>query len=219
MRIGAIFDLDGTIIDNSSEREFVKWVLRSWKIPLGNWIRWSATLVAKRSLVAAKSNKVYLRNQCVEQIQQNASELFRNALVSHISPRAEALIAEHKRQGHLTLLLSGSLELFVQLFREHLGMDGHVGFRLEMKDGRFTGQTLGIQPYASGKADLLKQLATEYDLDLSGSYAYGNHTTDAAILELVGHPVAVNPDRGLLETAQSRGWEVEWFHGKAKDSW
>ncbi|MEC7402827.1 MAG: HAD-IB family hydrolase, partial [Actinomycetota bacterium] len=48
-------------------------------------------------------------------------------------------------------------------------------------------------------------------LDLDGSFAYSDSVTDLPMLETVGHPVAVNPDRALLKEATSRGWEIRVF--------
>ena len=69
--------------------------------------------------------------------------------------------------------------------------------------GRFTGQRVGLHPYAENKAKLpAEQLAAEHGFDLSRSYAYGNHHTDAHKLALFGHPVAVNPDEKLRRIAR-----------------
>ena len=84
-----------------------------------------------------------------------------------------------------------------------------VAHELEVVDGRFTGQRIGLHPFEKNKAKLTQQLATEHGFDLSTSYAYGNHWTDAYKLELFGHPVAINPDRQLRRIATEKGWHIE----------
>ena len=77
-------------------------------------------------------------------------------------------------------------------------------------DGRYTGQ---LEQYAYGeeKARLVQQLAVRDGLDLDASYAYSDSVSDVPMLEVVGHPVAVNPDRALRRVAGARGWEVRHF--------
>jgi len=211
MRTCAFFDLDGTIIDNSSEKTFVRYLMSKGKVSLTNLASWGVYLLKKRKLAVAKANKVYLRNINYEYIKSAARKCFRERLEHHISPKAIARIQFHKKQGDSLILLSGSLEILVVNFKEHLEMDMMVGYSLEVKDGVVTGRTLGIHPYERNKAILAQQMAEEYDFDLDSSYAYGNHHTDAHILSLVGNPVAVNPDRKLRKIAQKNGWKIEMF--------
>ena len=71
---------------------------------------------------------------------------------------------------------------------------------------------MGLNPYGENKAKLVQELAEVHNFDLSDSYAYGNHYSDAHKLKRVGHPVAVNPDRKLREIATGNGWQIEQFH-------
>ena len=70
---------------------------------------------------------------------------------------------------------------------------------------------MAFYAYGPFKAEAMRQLAAQDGIDLSGSYAYSDSYTDAPMLEAVGHPVAVNPDRVLLKLAKERGWEVRNF--------
>jgi hypothetical protein len=65
--------------------------------------------------------------------------------------------------------------------------------------------------YGPFKAEAIRELADAEGIDLSASYAYSDSYTDAPMLEVVGHPVAVNPDRVLLKLAREREWEVRTF--------
>ena len=66
-------------------------------------------------------------------------------------------------------------------------------------------QPTGDQPRA------IRELAEVEGYDLSRSYAYSDSVTDVPLLEAVGHPFAVNPDRGLRRAAAERGWPVLVF--------
>ena len=212
MRTCAIFDLDGTIIENSSEKTFVGYLLSKREISIVNLAKWALYFLKTRSLHTAKTNKVYLKGKDYDHIQLLAQKCFHERLVQHISKKAMDLIQMHKEQGRVVVLLSGSLDILVANFKEYLGMDLMIGHSMEIKDGVFTGRTIGLQPYEKNKAILAKQLVEKYELDLSNSYAYGNHYSDAHQLGLVKYPVAVNPDRKLRRIANKKGWAIEMFH-------
>ena len=57
----------------------------------------------------------------------------------------------------------------------------------------------------------MRELAERTGLDLSASSAYSDSATDLPMLEAVGRPVAVNPDRALAKVARERGWEMRNF--------
>ena len=212
MRSGAIFDLDGTIIDNSSERVFLKYLLEGGELPLGNLSQWILDFIRTRDLRQAKANKVYLKGLDYQHICNLAQVCFTERLVERISPKVFDLIEFHRAEGRSIVILSGSLELLVRSFHEHLKTDIMIGYTLEVIEEEITGHCVGLNPYGENKAKLVQELVETHNLDLSESYAYGNHHSDAHKLKQVGHPVAVNPDRKLREIASANHWQIEQFH-------
>ena len=204
----AIFDLDGTIIRASSEQVFLSTLLSQGEIPIPNLLEWTAYFLKVKSLSVAKTNKVYLRGLAVQRVHEIAQRCFVETLRPSIAPHISELIHVHRAEGQTVVLMSGSLSLLVQPFHEHFRTDLMVAHELEMVDGWFTGQRVGLHPYSENKAKLAEQLAAEHGFDLSRSYAYGNHHTDAYKLALFGHPVAVNPDRKLWKIAKENGWQI-----------
>ena len=204
----AIFDLDGTIIRVSSEQVFLSYLLSHGEIPIPNLLAWTANFLRVRSLPVAKSNKIHLRGLAQEHLHEIARRCFFDTLRPSIAPHISELIYTHRADGRTVILMSGSLSFLVQPFHEHFQTDLMVSHELEVVDGVLTGKRIGLHPFAENKAKLAQQLATEYGFDLSSSYAYGNHHTDAHKLELFGHPVAVNPDRKLRHIAEEKGWQI-----------
>lgn len=204
----AIFDLDGTIIRVSSEQVFLSALLSQGEIPTRNLLGWTAHFLKVKSLAVAKTNKVYLRDLAVQRVHEVARRCFVEVLRPSIAPHISELIQMHRAEGRTVVLMSGSLSLLVRHFHEHFETDLMVAHELEAVEGRFTGERTGLHPYGENKAKLTEQLAAEQGFDLSHSYAYGNHHTDAPKLALFGHPVAVNPDRKLWKTAKKNGWEI-----------
>lgn len=205
----AIFDLDGTIIRLSSEQVFLTYLLNHGEIPISNLLAWTSNFLKVKSLPAAKSYKVYLRGLEQERIYEIARHCFVDMLRASIAPHISELIHFHRAEGRTVILMSGSLSFLVQPFHEHFQTDMMVSHELEVADGKFTGRRVGLHPFAENKAKLAEQLGAAHGFDLSRSYAYGNHHTDAHKLELFGHPVAVNPDRKLRQIAVEKGWHIE----------
>lgn len=205
----AVFDLDGTLIRLSSEQVFLNYLLSHGEIPIPNLLAWTANFLKVKSLSLAKPNKIYLQGLAQEHIATIAHRCFVDTLRASIAPHISELINVHRADGQTVVLLSGSLSLLVELFHAHFQTDLMIAHELEVVDGKFTGQRVGLHPYAENKAKLTEALASEHGFDLSRSYAYGNHHTDAHKLALFGHPVAVNPDTKLLRIAEEKGWQIE----------
>jgi phosphoserine phosphatase len=98
----------------------------------------------------------------------------------------------------------------VEPIGELLGADAVVATRMQIADGRYTGE-IDYYAYAENKAAAMRRLAEEHEYDLSRSYAYSDSITDVHMLEAVGNPYAVNPDRELRRQANARGWPVLVF--------
>jgi phosphoserine phosphatase len=98
----------------------------------------------------------------------------------------------------------------VKPLAEHFGVSGVIATRAEIVDGKYTGQ-LERYAYAEVKAEAIKELAEQHGVDLAESYAYSDSVTDMPMLEAVGHPVAVNPDRDLRREAEKREWQIRYF--------
>ena len=214
MRTCAIFDLDGTIIDQSSERVFFNYLLANGEIPLSNLLSWTVYFIKTRNLRESKANKVYLRGLNYQHICDMAQLCVDERLINRISPRVFERIGFHQAEGQTVIILSGSLEILIRLFHEYLKTDLMIGNVLQVVNGYVTGHRLGLNCYGENKAIMVQQLAKEHGFDLSQSYAYGNHYSDAHKLQLVGHPVAVNPDWKLRRIAAANGWRIEQFHNR-----
>ena len=88
-----------------------------------------------------------------------------------------------------------------------LGADRVIATKMVQEDGRYTGD-IEFYAYAGNKASAIEELAEAEGYDLSASFAYCDSATDVPMLEIVGHPHAVNPDKALRKIANDRGWPV-----------
>lgn len=147
--------------------------------------------------------------------QREVSALVTDALAEVIEPivyrEAVDEIAAHQAAGHMVFMVSASPEEVVVPLSKYLGADGAVATIAETnREGKYTGE-VEFYSYGPYKVDAIEALALEHDLDLDSSYAYTDSITDLPMLEAVGHPIVINPDKALARIANDRGWEVRWF--------
>jgi len=114
----------------------------------------------------------------------------------------------HKRVGREVYISSSSPEDFLSILAEAFGVDGVIGTRAEVADGVYTGHLEGELCNRDEKARRVKELAEERGIDLLRSFAYSDSINDLPLLELVGNPVAMNPDIPLVRIARRNGWQV-----------
>lgn len=132
-------------------------------------------------------------------------------LAPFVFDQAVALMRAHQRAGRPVFLVSAEPKEIVDPLVEFLGLDGALASEAVVDDrGRYTGETRAWL-YGPGKATAIAQLATTRGLDLAQSFAYSDAATDLPMLEAVGHPVCVNPDRALARVARARSWHTMRF--------
>jgi len=143
------------------------------------------------------------------------SAIVRDALTEVIEPivydEALELIREHQAAGRRVFIISASPEEIVAPLAQYLGVDEAIASRAELDDeGRYTG-AVEFWSYGPYKAEAILEAAERHGIDLDASFAYSDSATDVPMLEAVGHPVVVNPDRDLARIARERGWETRIF--------
>jgi HAD superfamily hydrolase (TIGR01490 family) len=145
-----------------------------------------------------------------EQVRGIVAEALFELIDPLVYDEAAALIEEHHAAGRAVVLVSSSGDEIVVPVGKMLGADHVVATRMVVEEGQYTGD---IDFYAFGpfKAEAMRELASEHGWDLAECYAYSDSFTDVPMLDAVGHPYAVNPDRGLRREATIREWPVLEF--------
>jgi HAD superfamily hydrolase (TIGR01490 family) len=132
-------------------------------------------------------------------------------LESEVRREARGLIDLHHAADRDTYIVSASPIEIVGDFADAIGLTGGIGTVAATENGVYTGELAEPFCYGEGKAIAIQKLVEEMDYDLRLSYAYTDSAGDLPMLEIVGHPVAVNPDRALETIAYHRGWPVVEF--------
>ncbi len=146
-----------------------------------------------------------------DEVRQVVRDTLNQAIEPLIYAEALELIDFHLAQDEEVYLVSSAPAEIVEPFAELLGLTGAISSRATIDaDGKFTGE---MEFFAQGenKALAIRELAALRDIDLAESYAYSDSETDVPMLEVVGHPYAVNPDRALARIAHERQWPLLTF--------
>ena len=215
----AFFDLDKTVIASASMVAFGRRFYDAGLITRRTILRGLWGQLVYLHLGASEEKLTRMRETVLALTrgwdQGRVSAIVEDALTSVVEPiiYAEALelMAEHRRAGRRIVIVSASPEEIVIPIGKLLDVDDVLASRSEVdEDGRYTG---GVTFYAYGpfKVDAMVELAEARGIDLAASWAYSDSYTDLPMLEAVGHPVAVNPDRPLAKAAKDRKWDVRSF--------
>jgi HAD superfamily hydrolase (TIGR01490 family) len=214
----AFFDLDKTIISRSSSLALSRPMYRAGMVSRGQLLRGAyAQLVYL--LVGADEKKMERLKDGMLALTKGweraeVERLVQDVIIDVIDPfvfqEALDLIALHRQERRRIYIVSSSPEEVVRPLARHFQASGVLATRAKIEDGRYTGE-LEFYCYGEAKAEAIRALAERVGIDLEGSYAYSDSITDLPMLEAVGHPVAVNPDRELRKEAEARGWDIRDF--------
>jgi HAD superfamily hydrolase (TIGR01490 family) len=212
----AVFDVDGTLVETNVVEYFLYMRLRAQ--PIDEWPRFMAQMLreAPRWLYLERRSRAEFQRSFYREYDGLDYEVMkglgREALdavtLRRIYPEGMRRIREHKRAGHRVLLLTGALDVVVEPLAELLDVEVDCAHLL-VKEGRLTGDLQAPPPAGEARGTLLEEYAVRNGIVLSESFAYADSLSDLGMLELVGTPVAVNPDARLSQVAGQRGWRVE----------
>jgi HAD superfamily hydrolase (TIGR01490 family) len=215
----AFFDLDKTVIASASMVAFGRRFYDAGLISRRTVLRGLWGQLVYLHLGASEEKLTRMRETVLTLTrgwdQGRVSSIVEDALTSVVEPiiYAEALelMAEHRRAGRRIVIVSASPEEIVIPIGRLLDVDEVLASRAQVDPGgRYTGE-MAFYAYGPFKVDAMVQLADKSGIDLAESWAYSDSYTDLPMLEAVGHPVAVNPDRPLAKAARDREWEVRAF--------
>jgi len=215
--IVAYFDMDRTILSDSSGILYMRYLWRQGDVSRLAMLRayWYAALyklgyfnypavAAKLAATAADNSEEETRAFC--------QRWFEEMAVNYIADKAVQRMEKHRAQGHLVTIISASTPYVVGPVAKHLGVGEYLCTQLEVVDGRFTGRIIEPACYGPGKVYWAQEYARRHNAELAQAYVYTDSHSDRALLERVGHPVAVNPDPRLKALAASHGWPVDYFY-------
>lgn len=207
----AIFDIDGTLVRGSSERMFWRYLfLRGRQGPRQIF---ASLLFLVRYLptggnVTMKKDKAYLCGLRTEDVAELARDFVKTRLMKRLFAPAVQRLEQHRLRGDTVVLLSGTLEPIARTLADELGVRHVCATICSERHGVYLPQPPETHPFGAAKLSLARRLAAQINADLAQAAAYGDSAHDLFLLEAVGEPVAVSPDRRLLDAALARDWEI-----------
>jgi HAD superfamily hydrolase (TIGR01490 family) len=215
----AFFDLDKTVIAKASMMAFGRPFYNEGLISRGTIARGVYAQLIYMHLGASEQKLARIRESVLTLTkgwdQERVRRIVAETLTAVIEPitygEALELIDQHRAAGRRIYIISASPAEIVEPLARFLGADDAIASQAQVDEsGRYTGE-MDVYAYGPYKADLIRMIAERDGIDLAASYAYSDSYTDLPMLEVVGHPVVVNPDRMLANLAKQRGWEVRHF--------
>jgi HAD superfamily hydrolase (TIGR01490 family) len=215
---GAFFDLDKTIVARSSGLALSRTFMREGFIARATLLKSLYAQFIFQLMGADETRMERMRAEAAkltsgweaEKVRAVVTEVLEEVISPLMYAEALELLHDHRAAGRLLCIVSTSPEEVVQPLANMLGVDRCISTRSRIVDGVYTGE-LEFYAYGPFKAHAIRELADELGIDLRASFAYSDSATDLPMLESVGNPVAVNPDRELKRVASHRGWPIETF--------
>ena len=220
--MAAFFDLDKTIISRSSTLAFGPSFYRHGLITRAEALRTAYAQLLFRLGGADHQRMERIRLAAGELCRgwqvERVTDIVRRHLDEIILPLvyadAKRLIAAHGRAGDDVIIVSTSGQEVVGPIGDLLGATEVIATRMEVADGCYTG-AMEFWAYGEAKATRVRELAAQRGYRLPDCFAYSDSVTDLPMLETVGHPRAVNPDRALRKIARDRHWPVLAFGARS----
>lgn len=221
-RVAAFFDVDGTIVASNIVHYGVE--IRTAHLSGAARLAWVAGFLPRvayylaldavsREAFQRAFYKVY-RGLGWGDFSNRAQALFHDYVTPRILPAAAARIADHRRRGHRVVLVTGSIESIVEPIAAHLGVSDFLCARLEVRNGVISGELAAPPLAGERKAKAAREWAQRESINLTESYGYADSKDDIPLLECVGRPTVVNPNRALRRTALRHDWDIaEWNTG------
>jgi putative phosphoserine phosphatase/1-acylglycerol-3-phosphate O-acyltransferase len=212
-RIGAFFDLDGTVVEGYTATVHYAHRVRHLEVGLGELVG------AARALLGAGLNETTFEElvssgiagwagRPVADLEEHGERLFRQTVAGRLFHEVWRLVKAHQRRGHTVVLATSATRFQAAPVARELGIDHVLCTELAAAEGVLSGALAGGTLWGPGKAGAVKEFSVDESVDLEVSYGYANGEEDVPFLSLVGFPVAVNPQPGLASHASGNDWPI-----------
>ncbi len=210
----AIFDLDNTLLTGDSDHSWGQWVCDAGLVDTASYSRRNEAFFAdyQRGDLDIEAYLRFalspLKNQNIQTAAQWHDKFMAERVLPMVHAPARELIEKHRRMGDTLLVITATNAFITRPIIELFGIEHLLACEAEVVDGHYTGEPLGIPTYREGKVQRLQLWCDEYDESVDGAWFYSDSHNDLPLLEVVDHPVVVDPDDRLRQIAGERQWPV-----------
>lgn len=207
-----LLDVDGTLLSGpSSEVMFIAYLARHGYLSparLAHLLWFYARWTGKYGRHVAKKNKAYLSGLAVDLVEKIAEKYVEEKMIPRLRPLVLARLDKHVGAGDHVVLLTGTPEFIAAPLARRLGVRQWIATRCAQSQGFFTADPPVVHPFAEEKRHLAEIFCQQSDCLPEKCFAYADSWHDRLLLEFVGHPVAVSPDKTLYRYAKQQGWPI-----------
>ncbi|MCB1759817.1 MAG: HAD family hydrolase [Gammaproteobacteria bacterium] len=210
----AIFDLDNTLLDGDSDYLWGVFLAETGVVDREQYETENLRFFQQYEAGELDIHEFLrfslrpLRDNGMEQLRRWRDAFLRQKIIPIITPAARELVERHRQAGDTLLIITATNAFVTAPIAEMLGIEHLIATQPQIRDGRYTGEVEGIPSFREGKVERLQNWLKARKEDLRGSSFYSDSHNDIPLLELVEHPVAVDPDEKLLLQARKQGWPV-----------
>ncbi|ETW21959.1 HAD-IB family hydrolase/lysophospholipid acyltransferase family protein [Mycobacterium gastri] len=219
-KVGAFFDLDGTLVAGFTAVILTQERLRRRDMGVGELLSMvqaglNHTLgrIEFEDLIIKASSA--LRGRQLSDLEEIGERLFHQRIEPRIYPEMRELVRAHMARGHTVVLSSSALTIQVEPVARFLGITNMLTNKFQVnEDGLLTGDVVRPILWGPGKAAAVQRFAAERGIDLKDSYFYADGDEDVALMYLVGNPRPTNPEGKMAAVAKRRGWPILKFNSR-----
>lgn len=210
----AIFDLDNTLLRGDSDHAWGEFIAGLGIVDCASYrtrndafyedyCRGALDVFAYQRFVLAP-----LTGFSMAELARWHEQFMREKIEPIILPKAQALVDSHRAQGHTLLIITATNSFITAPIARRFGIDTLIATEPEIHNNTYTGDVVGVPCYREGKVQRLNTWLLDKNEDLRGSYFYSDSHNDLPLLQLVDHPVAVDPDDTLRQYAEENSWKI-----------
>lgn len=216
----ALFDLDNTLIANDSDYLWGQFLCENNYVDVAHYQTghdryYQDYLNGELDIDEfLKFQLQPLTTQTIPVLEKWRKRYLTEKILPVLLPAAKELIEEHRSSNHVLMIITATNRFLTQPIADLLGIEHLIACEPEIIDQRYTGNYVGIPSYQDGKVERLQQWLEQQSSDMEQSWFYSDSHNDLPLLSMVDHPVAVDPDATLQDTAHQRGWPIISLRGE-----
>ncbi|MEP5766650.1 MAG: HAD-IB family hydrolase [Halieaceae bacterium] len=220
-QVGAFFDFDGTVIYGYSAVAFIREQVKRGQLAPREFVELAAAMTSFGLGNMGFSGMMVVTSQFMRGVTEESyvefgEELFEKHIAKLIYPESRALINAHLKKGHTVAIISSATPYQVEPAARKLNIEHVMCTRLEVEDGVLTGGIVRPTCFGPGKVMAAESLAEDHGVDLEQTFFYSDSDDDLELLERVGKPRPLNPNRKLTAIAEREGWPVRRFASRGR---